>query len=91
MPRKDKLVIAFTVLICLVGPYLTYKRIETGLNKDFILDKTGLLDCELPGEDLALIFLGQVAMLITAQVAMVALSALLIREHKRRKKLESRN
>jgi hypothetical protein len=98
MPLRDKLIIAFTVLLVLVGPYMAYKMIETGMNKDIELTRTmsdgsaAPLDrevAEIAHRHLPPIVIGQVAMFITAQIGMVILSALLIRGHKRRLKRRS--
>ena len=99
MPFSTKLVIAFTVLILLIGPYLTYKMLEVGRNEDVNLART-ISDraaipvdrevAEIKHQYLPPIVFGQIGMLIVAQVGMVGLSVLLIREHKRRQRLGNR-
>jgi hypothetical protein len=91
-PRKsssihigDKLIIAFTILIFIASPYMAYKMIETRMNEDIKL----LPDHEvgkIKSRRLPPFALGQVGILITAQAGMIFLSALLIREDKRRLK-----
>jgi hypothetical protein len=94
MPFRDKFTIAFTVLILVVGPYLTYKMIESGMNKDVSLAQTISDSATEPSErevaqikrrHLTPIVFGQVAMFILTQAGAVTLSALIIREHKRRR------
>jgi len=74
--------------------------IETGMNEDIKLARTisdssaTSIDrevAEIKSRHLPPIVIGQVVMFITAQVGMVLLSALLIREHKRRLKLGRRD
>jgi len=94
MPLRDKLTIAFTVLILAAGPYLTYKMIEGAMNEDVRL--VGILSdgatepsarevAQVKRRHLTPIVFGQVAMLILTQAGAVTLSALIIREHKRRR------
>jgi prepilin signal peptidase PulO-like enzyme (type II secretory pathway) len=95
MPLRDKLVIAITVLLLLVGPFAIYKTIQVGMKEDIKLVDT-ISDSAATASDreaaeikrryLPPIVIGKIALFITAQIGMVILSALLIRQHKRRKR-----
>src|SRR5262245_38842466 len=96
MPFRDKLIIALTVLLLIVGPYLTYRVVEDAMRAETRLVNVSVNSAIAPAEREATdikprylppIVIGQVVMLITAQVGMVILSAMLIRQHKRRKRL----
>ncbi|HEU0185783.1 MAG TPA: hypothetical protein VFS27_10750 [Blastocatellia bacterium] len=89
MPLRDKLILAFTLLLPLTGPYVTYKTMGAGMGVyiDFVVDTLdgppGPIPCEVTEPwFLPLIVLGIV---ITAQIWMVILSVGIIREHKRRR------
>jgi hypothetical protein len=99
MPFIDKLVIVFTVLILLAGPYLVFQMIETGRSKDIELTRTmsdgsaAPIDrkvAEIKRQSLPPTVIGQIALLIVTQIGAVVLSALLIRNHKRRLRLRRR-
>jgi len=96
MPLRDKLTIAFTVLILAVGPYLTYKMIQGAMNEDVRL--AGILSdgATEPGEreaaqikrrHLTPVVIGQVAMFILTQAGAVTLSALILIGHKRKRRI----
>jgi len=100
MPLRDKLTIAFTVLLLIGGPYLIYRTIEDIRTLDAALSQTIADKSAAPTErrvaeaklkHLPLVALSQVAVLFVAQVGMAGLSALLIRNHKRRLKPARRN
>ncbi len=92
MPTRDKLTIAITLLLLIVGPYLTYKMVEDARNQSVKLAQT-MSDtsatplerelAEIKSRNLPPIVLDQVALLIVAQLGGVVLSALLIRKRKR--------
>jgi hypothetical protein len=106
-PRKsgsthigDKLIIAFTILVFIASPYLSYKMIEIGMNEDIkLLQTTSDSSVAPPHRESGKIkprrlppfALGQVGILITAQVGMIILSGLLIQNHKRRPKPRRRD
>jgi len=99
MPLGDKLIVAFTVLLLTTGPYLTYRTIADARTLDAALSQTIADTSAAPTdrkaaavklERLPLVALSQVAVLLVAQVSMAGLSALIIRNHKRRLKLARR-
>ena len=100
MPVRDKLIIGFTVLLLIVGPFMTYKMIEAAARQDIKLAEAATDGSAVPvdrevadikRQHLPTIVIGQVALLFIAKIGMVILSVLLIRNHKRRKKLGYRN
>ena len=94
MPLKDKLIIAFTGLLLIAGPYLTYKAVEVEMREDARLAQTTADSsaaprnreaAEIKRRYLPPIVIGQVGLFALAQIGLVVLSALIIREHKRRR------
>jgi p-aminobenzoyl-glutamate transporter AbgT len=96
MPPRDKLIIAFTVLLLIVGPYMTYKMIESAARQEIKLVEAATDSsaaqhdreaAEINRRGLPTIVIIQIATLMTGKVGMVILSAMLIRNHRRRKRL----
>lgn len=99
MPLRDKLAIAFTLFLVIVGPALSFNLVQTAMNADVkavqvIADSSASdverREAESEHKYLPWLVTGQVVGLLTMKGLMIGLSLQIIRRHKRRKRAMSR-